>query len=307
VAALFGIIHAVVPAAIVFFYAFYNKKKAKHAYLIIALVLLIVFAYDLPVYLQQEHIDFVQESRITEFISDLGGIGGFSAFTLLLALLGILGLWKYKKEHYLLYAASIFLIIYSFFNRDAMVYSNFIIVFLAGVAFAGLARMKWRLVQVRNFSMIVLFCGILFSTVSHAMALSSLQPGNDTQDALAWLSRRSEQNAVVFSHYSKGFWIEFWAEHHVMMDSLLAQTPGVHALYADSNAIFASNDISQTRKLLSKHNIKYIFMTHDMPEGLVWKKQGQGLDFLLTNNETFKKRYANPCCEVYEYIYQEKP
>lgn len=304
--ALFGILHALVPAAIVLFYAAYNRKKLNHACIIIALLCIIIFVHDLPVYLHGGSIDFVQKSRVTGFISDLGGIGGFSAFTLLLALLGIIGLWKHKKEHYLLYAASIFLVVYSFFDSGAMVYSNFILAFFAGIAFSGLARMKWHLVQVRNFSMIVLFCGLLFSTVSHAVALSSLQPDTDMQDALLWIAHRSETGDMVFSHYSKGFWIEFWAERPVLMDGLLKQTPDVRILYEDSTAIFNSNDITLTRELLSKHRIKYLFMTKDMAEGLVWEKQGRGLDFLLTNSETFKKRYANPCCDIYEYIYKEK-
>lgn len=303
--ALFGILHALVPAAIVSFYVMYNRKKLNHAYIILALLCIIIFAYDLPVYLQGESIDFVQKSHVTGFISDLGGIGGFSAFTLLLALLGIIGLWSYKKEHYLLYAASIFIVVYSFFDSAAMVYSNFILAFLAGVAFSGLARMKWHLIQVRNFSMIVLFCGLLFSTISHAVALSSLQPDNDTQDALLWIAHRSEAGDKVFSHYSKGFWIEFWAERPVLMDGLLKQTSNAEILYEDSNAIFNSNDLTLTRELLSKYRIKYLFMTRDMAEGLVWNKQGQGLDFLLTNSETFKKRYDNPCCEIYEYILKD--
>lgn len=304
--ALFGILHALVPATIVIFYAAYNRKKLNHAYIILALLCIIIFVHGLPVYLQGESIDFVQKSRVTGFISDLGGIGGFSVFTLLLALLGIIGLWRHKKEHYLLYAASIFIVVYSFFDSSAMVYSNFILAFLAGVAFSGLARMRWHLVQVRNFSMIVLFCGLLFSTISHTLALSSLQPDTDLQDALLWIAHRSEAGDRVFSHYSKGFWIEFWAERPVLMDGLLEHTPGAGILYEDSNAIFNSNDITLTRELLSKHRIKYLFMTRDMAEGLVWQKQGQGLGFLLTNSETFKKRYANPCCEIYEYIYQEK-
>ena len=304
--ALFGLLHALVPAAIVSFYAMYNRKKRNHAYIILALLCIVIFAQDIPAFLQEESIDFVQKSHVTGFISDLGGIGGFSAFTLLLALLGIIGLWKYKKEHYLLYAASIFLVVYSFFDAGAMVYSNFILAFLAGVAFSGLARMRWHLIQVRNFSLIVLFCGLLFSTISHAVALSSLQPDSDMQDALLWIAHRSDAGDRVFSHYSKGFWIEFWAERPVLMDGLLKQTPDAGILYDDSNAIFNSNDITLTRALLSKHRIKYLFMTRDMAEGLVWAKQGQGLNFLLTNSETFKKRYDNPCCEIYEYIYKEK-
>ncbi len=305
-AAFLGILHAVVSAAIIIFYTRYDKKKLVSAYILLAILGLILLSHGIPAYLQQESVNFIQASRITNFVSDFGGLGGFSIFTLILATVGIAGLWMHKKDNYLLYATFVTFVVYSFFDTNAAIYANLILVLLAGLAFSWLVQMKWRLSQVRNFSLFVLFCGLFFSTVAHTVALSELPPEDDAKDALLWLAHRSNPGEVVFSHYSAGFWIEFWAERPVVMDGLLAGTPDVHALYADSNTAFYSNDIQVTRDIFSRHKVKYVFMTKDMLHGLVRAKDGQGLAFLLSNSETFKKRYANPYCEIYEYIYTGK-
>lgn len=306
IAAFLGIFHAIVSAAIIIFYTCHDKKKLASAYILLAILSLIVLSQGIPAYLQQESANFVNSNKIAEFVSDFGGFGGFSIFTLLLAMIGLVGLWKYKKEHYLLYAAAICLVVYSFFSKDAVIYASFILAIFAGFAFSGLTQMRWRLSQVRGFSLFVLFCGLLFSMIAHAVALSELAPNDEIKDALLWLGHRSNPDDVVFSHYSNGFWIEFWAGLPVVMDGLFASTPNVNAIYIDSNAVFYSNDIRMTREILSRHNVRYVFMTKDMLYGPVSAGEGQGLAFLLSNSETFKKRYANPYCEIYEYIYKEK-
>jgi len=40
-----------------------------------------------------------------------------------------------------------------------------------------------------------------------------------------------------------------------------------------------------------------------MRKGLVWDKKGKGLDFLLSNAETFKKVQENSYVTIYEYVY----
>ena len=303
-AALFGIPHAIVSAFIVFFYSFRYKKRLQRGYLIITAIFFVLLSYSLPAFIASEKAGFVTVDLLSAFFSDLGGAAGFSVFAVLLALVGYALVWRYKKQYYLLYAFSILLIIYSFFNNDMMIYSNLVIVFLAGFAFVHFARMKWSLKILRDFTLIVLFCGLLFSAFTTVFSLQESLPNNPLTNSLIWLNLNSEKGDVVFSHYSNGFWIEFISKRPVLLDSLLRQTPDVNDIYFDSKQIFETDDLDKAREMLSKFNVTYVVITNNMYDGLVWPEKGQALDFLLTNAETFKKVQENSYVTIYKYIYE---
>ena len=303
-AALFGIPHAIVSAFIVFFYSFRYKKRLQRGYLIITAIFFVLLSYSLPAFIASEKAGFVSVDLLSAFFSDLGGAAGFSVFAVLLALVGYALVWRYKKQYYLLYAFSILLIIYSFFNNDMMIYSNLVIVFLAGFAFVHFARMKWSLKILRDFTLIVLFCGLLFSAFTTVFSLQESLPNNPLTNSLIWLNLNSEKGDVVFSHYSNGFWIEFISKRPVLLDSLLHQTPDVNDIYFDSKQIFETDDLDKAREMLSKFNVTYVVITNNMYDGLVWPEKGQALDFLLTNAETFKKVQENSYVTIYKYIYE---
>ena len=303
-AAIFGVSHAILSAFIVFFYSFRYKKRLRRAYLIIAAIVFVALSYSLPAYLAAEKAGFVALDLLSSFFSDLGGTAGFSVFAVLLALVGYALIWKHKKKYYLLYAFSILLIVYSFFNNDLLIYSNLIVVFLAGTAFVHFARMRWSLKTLRELTLIVLFCGLLFSAFTAVFSLQAASPNTPLTNSLIWLNLNSEKDDVVFSHYSNGFWIEFISERPVILDGLLHQTPEVNDLYFDSKQAFETDDLDKAREILSKYDVDYIVITGNMYDGLVWSKKEQGLDFLLTNAETFKKVQENSYVTIYEYIYE---
>ena len=66
--------------------------------------------------------------------------------------------------------------------------------------------------------------------------------------------------------------------------------------------MFQSRNLKDTEALLNKYNIRYIFITQDMKEGLVWTDNNQGLLFLLKNGETFKKPYSSDKIEIWQYL-----
>ncbi|MBW2986476.1 hypothetical protein KY333_03840 [Candidatus Woesearchaeota archaeon] len=301
---MFGLLHAAVSAFIVFFYSFNLKKRLRKGYLILAAIAFVVLSYTLPIFLASESVDFVSRNLISLFISDLGSGAGFSIFALLLAIVGYLVVWKHKKKHYSLYAFSILLIVFSFFDSSLLIYANIVVVFLAGIALVYFARMKWTLKILREFTMLVLICGLLFSALSTTIDLRDSQPDNSLVNALIWLELNSDEQAVVFSHYSNGFWIEYLAGQPVVLDSSFQLIFDVNSRYFDSNQIFTTDDLDVARKILSKYDVKYVVITDNLYDGIVWDKKGKGLDFLLENAETFKKVQENSYVKIYEYIYE---
>ncbi len=287
-----------------------TKEKNRNRLSIITffMVISLLFKY-IPFFFKHgfpaKHV-FEELSLIQMFVSDMGGVLGFSIFTILLACLGLAAVWKRKKEFYIPYLLLVFIVAYSFFFNYAAVYSNFVISILAGIAFARFAVKKWELRQIRNISLLLLFCGVLFSAVSFSVRVGNMPPEPELVEALEWLKDNSREGDVVFSHYTKGFWIEGIAGRRVMMDGLLEYSPNVEKYYNESLIIFETFDIRETRSFLLEHDSRFVLITNDMDQGLVWDKPGQGLAFLLKNNETFKKIYSKQGTEIYEYVYGGK-
>lgn len=304
VASMFGMLHALVSAGIVVLYSFCFKKRLKKGYLVFAFIVFVMLSYSLPAYLSLEKVDFATPDKLSSFVADIGGIAGFSIFAVLLAIVGYVLVWRYKRKYYFIYAFSLFLIVSSFFNNSLLIYANLILAFLAGVAFTNFAKMRWQLKALRNLTLLVLFCGLLFSAVNTAFALQDIQPSSPLANGLIWLNLNSDEGERVFSHYSNGFWIELISGRPVVLDGLLKQTPDVNDLYFDSNELFQTTDLDIARRMLSKYDIRYIVITKNMKEGLVWDEEGKGLDFLLTNAETFKKVQENSYVKIYEYTYR---
>ena len=78
--------------------------------------------------------------------------------------------------------------------------------------------------------------------------------------------------------------------------------PYAEERFNDSLEIFYSRNLKDTKILLEKYNINYIWIDNKMKNGLVWEKEQQGLLFLFRNNETFNNIYNNQGIEIWEII-----
>jgi hypothetical protein len=285
----------------------FEKKKNKFTTLAFLLGAVFFFYY-ITVYFKfgfLSSLSIAKEGMLQRFVTDLGGILGFSIFALLLSILGFVIAWGKKKKFYKIYLLMIALILYSFFYNYAVVYSNFIISILAGIAFSALIRREWKLSLIRNLSILLLFCSLLFSAVSYTVRTADQQPSAEFIETLDWIRENSGEGDVVFSHYTKGFWIQFQAERPVVADFLTYSSQDNKRSIDYSIQAFNSWDIEETRNLLAQYNVSYVLLTSDMSDGLVWGKPEQGLAYLVRNGETFKKEYSNGYAGVWRYIYRE--
>jgi uncharacterized membrane protein len=214
-----------------------------------------------------------------KYFTDFGATNGHNIFAFLLATIGAILMWKTKK--YQTYTLSTILIIASFYNTQFLTYANAIISITAGTTLATLSQKKWELHYLRNASLLVLFCGLLFGGIAHAVQLSELAPTNEFFKAL------DIKPATILSHQKYGFWIEH-AGHKAIIDDLIQKTKDSEDIEWDTASIFTSTELEKTTKLLNKYNITHILITKEMKQGLLWETEEQGLDFVLKNSETFK-------------------
>jgi len=298
---LYGIIHTAIAIA-TWYACLRSKHSRKYFNAFAATSFITVLSYHLPNYLKRNAIALPKQNLLLGFISDFGGILGLSVFSLLLACIGFVAMWKFKNKHYSLLAAVLAIVFWSFFEKSLMIYSALIVSFFAGIAFSMFAKMRWKVKMLKNFSLLVLFCGLLFSTISHAVVLSEQPPSMETKEALIWLKNSSIEDGKVFSHYSKGFFIEYWSGKKALTDSAYLYAENAEEIFRDSADILTSDNLVNTKKMLQKNRVGHIMITEDMREGLVWEKPEKGLDYLLANNETFKKLYSNNFTQLWAVV-----
>ncbi|MBU1205090.1 MAG: hypothetical protein KKE93_04230 [Nanoarchaeota archaeon] len=293
----FGIFNALLVIAILL--AYLIKEKSKKTIILLSIIILISAAF-MPVYFQEKTEVIQKESILQSTISDLGALIGIGVFNILLASIGFILMWRKKKEHIFIFLPLLVMLIGLFYAGYAILYLNFMLAVLAGHAFVRIRNMDWQVKMIKNLTILLIICGLAFSAVSYLNRVSNMQPDNEIIKSLEWLGHYSNQDEIVFSHYSKGFWISSVAERPVVTDKMLEYFPNAKERFNDSLEIFYSRNLKNTRTFLNKYNISYIWIDNEMKQGLVWEKEQQGLLFLFRNNETFNNIYNNQGIEIWE-------
>jgi len=299
-AAFFGPLHAVAPIIFLFFLASTKNKKSKAIKLSIPATIILLF-YHLPFYLKNGiHLspNFVKINFFNSFISEFGPLISFGIFAIILTLMGIMNL-KENKKTTLFYIITLGLLFISYHIINLRIYLNFIVAFLAAHSFLILINQKWELKTIKKLTVLIIVCGLLFSTVVQLNTLSNSDPAQDIKFSLEWL--KNQPPGKVFSHYSKGFWIQGMAEKPTIMDPLFNNAPNLETTYKDSELLFNSRRIKNNTEIINKYDITYIWIDKKMKSGQVWINQDQGLLFLLQHSDNFKNIYSLNNIEIWMY------
>ena len=209
-------------------------------------------------------------------------------------------MWRKKKEHIFIFLPLFVMLISLFYLQPVIIYLNFVLAVFAGYALVRITNMDWQVKMIKRLTILLIICGLTFSAISYLNRVNNMQPDNEIIKSLDWLKHYSEPDEIVFSHYSKGFWINYVAERPVVIDKMLEYYPNAEEKFNASLEIFYSRNLKNTRAFLNKYNISYIWVDNEMKQGLVWEKEQQGLLFLFRNNETFNNIYNNQGIEIWE-------
>lgn len=290
----FGFLNLLFVGLFFLSYFYFKKREIFRNALFVFFILLLVSSF-LNFYFKWV-VGFGIDLSLLSFISDFGSKYGFSFFTFLLVCFGLLFFWR-KKDYLFYYISGIILFVMSFKIDWLIFYLNFIACFLAGLSFSKLYNRKWESSLVGKLTLWILVCGIIFSGISYISQFDNFKPNDELFIALDEIP----DNAVVLSHYSNGYWIEY-AGKKTFMDPFFSGVSDSGERIKNVEDIFYSKDIEKTKNLLNKYYVDYIFIDKDMKSGEVWTKSEEGLLFLLEVSPSFEQIYKSDNFIIWRYL-----
>jgi len=282
--------------AIIFLTLGYSIEKTKTGVsrLWILMLVVITFVCYSHVPLSKLFI-YSEEPYLAILLSDLGSFIGFSTFFLVLSLVGMMTFWKRKRELWLIYLIA-FLIFVGFFLFKNMVipYALLFLGIFAGFGFYRIIATQWKLKLLGDLTMVLILCGLLFSTLSYLNHIKNSEFNPTLLQSLEWLNKNGGDGAVL-SYQGYGFAIEYIADMPVVADYLSSEK------YVNlSNTLFGLRNIDKIKNLTDEFNIRYILITPEMRRGLIWNAKDEGILFLLRNEKIFNKVFDKNNYEVWE-------
>ncbi|MBS1267012.1 MAG: hypothetical protein MAG795_00982 [Candidatus Woesearchaeota archaeon] len=280
-----GLILLLLISLILVYYLIKSENKRGYAFLLaIVLFLGVVSNY----YIEPEPRILLQDI-FTDSVTDFGALLGLGVFNIFLALLGIFSTWKNKKKYGLLHGFVLVLILVMILYKiNLSVYLNLIFSFFAAKGLINFVKKKWQLKILKELTVLLVICGLLFSSFSYIKRVSSKYPDQDTIKALKKLN--DFEKGIVLSHDSNYPLIKYYTGFSVFEQKDI------------SEQIFQSRDYYKTTQMLNSSNITYILVDNRMKQNLVWNKEEQGLLFLFRNNQTFHKIIDMQAVQVWEFI-----
>ncbi|MBN2421706.1 hypothetical protein JXB41_00645 [Candidatus Woesearchaeota archaeon] len=279
--------------------AYYQKFSEKRQFLFTLVLLGIGLIF---IYLQGKSVvsSLISGNLFKETITDLGAMLGFGIFSLFLSGIGLLLSWKNKKKNFIIYLLIIILVFFSVYLKSFVIYLEFILVYYAGFAFTKLINLKWELQILKKYAILLILCGLFFSAGSYINRVIHFPPHPSEILSLEWLNSNSNEMDTVFSHYQNGNLIQAIAKRPIISDELYFLHSKEKLRIKDSDEIFYSRNLDKTESLLKKYNIVYIWINSQMKTN-TWKKEDEGLLFLLKNSNKFSKEYDYEGIEIWKY------
>jgi hypothetical protein len=244
-------------------------------------------------------IDFGK--MISVAFSEFGTPYGLSIVACLIGIVSLYLHWEMFKESRLLFFVSIAIVFID--AKSGILLLSIFLAYFSSVMLRELIRDNWDIELLKDISIYLIICGILFSSLS---AIHTEGRGYEVRSsmipALDWLESGTMREGTVLSLDTYGEEIKYFSRHAVVLDSASEEILNFKEKREDVNKIFQSRNLNLTRTLLSRYDIKYILITEDMLHGLVWKKDDEGLLYLIESTDYFNKIYDLDGIQIFEYF-----
>jgi len=293
----FSFLSSIVLLILLFIYSL-KFKRIKDFFIVFALIAIVLSFLYIPILREQglpEKVNFVKDNIIFDF----GGVYGLSIFIVLLMFFGLSYLWRKKYKNLDFYILLFVFIILLFFSFKFIFYFNFLLAFLGALGINWIVKREWESNLVKNLTLLFFIFGLLFSCFSFIVNEVNTEPSEDLIKSLEFLRNKE---GVVLSHYKYGIFINSIANKENVLDDSFLYAPDVSERYEDVEFLFQTRDLDKVLEIFDKYEIKYILITDEMKNGLVWNKKQEGLLFLLNNNPKVFNQVYDDNIEIWEII-----
>lgn len=281
-----------------------NRKKGATLSLFLLLSSLLSYIFYYYPKFVPNFLFFETQGIFASTLSDFGAVG-IGVFQLLLGIIGITLLWNKKprflkknKNYRSLFVFLIMLFIVSAYIHTIIYLINIVVSILVAFTLSTLYMRKWELKPIRKLAVMLIAYGLIFSAFSFQTRIVNSSPLPSEIDALNLLGE--EQEAVTLSHYSNGYLIEHFSKKPVLLDNRLFFSKKRDEINSDADKIFSSRNLENTKGILNRYQIKYVYIDKDMKEGQIWQNREEGLLFLLDNSDDFDVIFWSHDVEVWK-------
>jgi len=257
----FGLSSIAISVAMLLGLVIYDKKLFKPFLTYLILVVVFVFGYLVPfgkIFFNKTP-EFAQIGILQRMFTDLGGIIGFGIFAAILAVVGFIQIWSNNKNFYYSLFLVLLLCISLFFTHEFMFYLNFLIAYLVAHAIIVIIKSKWSLDFLKKLTLIIIVCGLLFSSISYSHRISNI-PSRGIVGVMDFLQKRDK--GVVFSSYKYGSYIEYTGNIAIMDSRFDYSEVEKRIIFIDN--VLSSSTTEKALVELEKYNIKYILLDSEM-------------------------------------------
>jgi len=246
--------------------------------------------------------------------SDFGGLGGVSVFVIILAIFGLYSIWN-KKETYFLYLLLLILIPSYYLNNQTIYLLCFVTAILAANYIYWLIEKRWTLTDIKNFTILLLVLGMVFSSLTYIDRVTDYPPYQETVSSLIWLEEQAlddysseEINSIMtLSIPENNYYVEYFTSLKSFQGINYQQLePGLKVKideHLTNQDVIHGKDIFYITyppllfPVLVNNQVQYIYVDPDTKETF---SDEQGLLFAL-RNERFKLIHSDESFEVWEF------
>tara|TARA_Y100000031_G_C8236421_1_gene393463 strand:+ start:1367 stop:2563 length:1197 start_codon:yes stop_codon:yes gene_type:complete len=261
-----------------------SKKKAT-IFLIGILVVFILLVSGVSISLKTE-----ESLSPSFFISEFGAVQGYSFLFLFIGLIGLILSWKKTDLRYPLLLVLLFLSVINFATRIFVLIALSV---FAAKALDRIIRRRWQVAYVKGLTLLLIFCTLLFSTLTQIRIEVDHTPVREDLQAYSFLNQQAFRDEQVFTHPSNQEYL-FYYTGLSTPEELLTSPEELLSSFKLDNAVY----------LLEQDRIKYVYL--DTATKKSWNIEESGLYFLLMNSGRFIRIYQLNSTEIYMYLGQEQ-
>jgi hypothetical protein len=298
----FSVVISTATIILLFFYSFLYNKKTKR--IVVAALILTVLSsliyYGGLLYIAGSAGQTLQED-VSEFqlfsniFFDLGSTYGLGLFLFILACVGIATQWKNKYENLFLFFSIATLSLATLFRQELLLLLNIFIIIFAAIGFKKMNQFRWSSRDFKKFALFLVILGVSFSAISQINNLIEAEPTQEITEALTFLS--TQEQGVVFSHWTRGVWIASTGHKNVMDENYL-YIQDLSIREEDTDTLFYSRSLVEIEPILNRYDINYIWIDKEMKE-MIWEHENEGLLFVAEYTKDFKKIYETDKVEIW--------